>query len=459
MSFRSKLGRFFAAIAVIPAIAGGVVAFVVAPEARVPVALLTVGFVLAALVCGAVVGRLLTRRLATFVEATRRLSRGDFRPLAPFPRDDEFAGLAGEFNDMSAELRSKMEEAERKREELADTIRRVGDALATGVDRDGVVALAVRQAVDSCNAEVGRALPLAHGAFSACAVGEVPGDLQRAIEAAERDVFMVRPDVGSELLGALEGDDRAERTRRAVSAHGPGVHALSIGLRSLVDGPEYLGAISIARHGAAFTSEEEDLLEYLAGQAVVSIENASLHETVERQAVTDELTGLANVRAFTSFLDREIERRRRFDHPVGLVMIDLDDFKRVNDTYGHQQGDEVLAHVAWVLRDASRDLDMVVRYGGEELAVVLPQTDGSGAAQLAERMRRAIESLHVPRVGQSGTIEVTASFGVASVPENGLDRNELIAAADAALYAAKAGGKNRVERAGEALAEASARPR
>ena len=459
MSFRSRLGRFFAGIAVVPAIAGGVVAFVVAPEARVPVALLTVGFVLAALVCGAVVGRLLTRRLTTFVEATRRLSRGDFRPLAPFPRDDEFAGLAGEFNDMSAELRSKMEEAERKREELADTIRRVGDALATGVDRDGVVALAVRQAVDSCNAEVGRALPLAHGAFSACAVGEVPGDLQRAIEAAERDVFIVRPDVGSELLGALEGDDRAERTRRAVSAHGPGVHALSIGLRSLVDGPEYLGAISIARHGAAFTSEEEDLLEYLAGQAVVSIENASLHETVERQAVTDELTGLANVRAFTSFLDREIERRRRFDHPVGLVMIDLDDFKRVNDTYGHQQGDEVLAHVAWVLRDASRDLDMVVRYGGEELAVVLPQTDGSGAAQLAERMRRAIESLHVPRVGQSGTIEVTASFGVASVPENGLDRNELIAAADAALYAAKAGGKNRVERAGEALAEASARPR
>ena len=285
------------------------------------------------------------------------------------------------------------------------------------------------------------------------------GDLEQAIEAAERDVFVVRPDVGSELLGALEGDDRAERTRRAVSVHGPGLHALSIGLRSLVDGPEYLGAISIARHGNAFTGEEEDLLEYLAGQAVVSIENASLHETVERQAVTDELTGLANVRAFTSVLDREIERRRRFDHPVGLVMIDLDDFKRVNDTYGHQQGDEVLAHVAWVLREASRDLDTVVRYGGEELAVVLPQTEGSGAAQLAERMRRAIEGLHIPRVGASGTIEVTASFGVASVPENGADRNELIAAADAALYAAKTGGKNRVERAGLTLAEASGRPR
>jgi len=459
MSFRSRLGRFLASIVIAPALAAGVVAFVLAPGARLPVGLATVGVVVLALVAGFVLSHAVSRRIGTFVEGMRRLSHGDFRPLASLPADDEFAGLVGEFNEMSAELRAKMEDAERKREELAETIRRVGDALATGVDRDGVVALAVRQAVDACDAEVGRALPLAHGAFSGCAVGEVSGDLEKAIEAAERDAFMVRPDVGSELLGALEDDDRAERTRRAVSAHGPGVHALSIGLRSLVDGPEYLGAISIARHGSSFTGEEEDLLEYLAGQAVVSIENAGLHETVERQAVTDERTGLANVRAFMSILDREIERRRRFEHPVGLVMIDLDDFKRVNDTYGHQQGDEVLAHVAWVLRDASRDLDTVARYGGEELAVVLPQTDASGAAQLAERMRRAIENLRVPLVGGNGSIEVTASFGVASVPENADDRNDLIAAADAALYAAKAAGKNRVERAGMTLAEPSSRPR
>jgi GAF domain-containing protein len=125
----------------------------------------------------------------------------------------------------------------------------------------------------------------------------------------------------------LESDQSGERTRRAVSAQAGAAHALSIGLGSLVDGPEYLGAISIARHGERFTREEEELLEYLAGQAVVSIENASLHETVERQAVTDELTGLANVRAFTSVLDRELERSRRFETPLGLVILDLDDFK------------------------------------------------------------------------------------------------------------------------------------
>jgi diguanylate cyclase (GGDEF)-like protein len=244
-----------------------------------------------------------------------------------------------------------------------------------------------------------------------------------------------------------------------VAASARGAYALSIGLRSVVEGPEYLGAISIARGGEPFSRTEEELLEYLAGQAVVSIENAGLHEAVERQAVTDELTGLANVRAFTQILDMELERSRRFDTPVALVLLDIDDFKVVNDTHGHQQGDEVLAHVACVLRDLSRDLDVPARYGGEELAVVLSQTDADGAALLAERMRAAIESLEVPRVGGRGKVRVTASFGVASVPDSALDRPGLIAAADAALYRAKRAGKNRVERALEPVPEPSSPPR
>jgi diguanylate cyclase (GGDEF)-like protein len=404
-------------------------------------------FVLLALASATLVSRALTGQIATFLAAAQRLSRGDFRQLVPVHGNDEFAQLGREFNDMSEQLEAKIEEVERKRQELEETIRRVGDALATGLDRHGVVALAVRQAVDACEAEVGRALPLARGAFSSSEAGSVEGELKRVIELAERDVFVVRPDVGAELLGALEGDESAERTRRAVSAEARGVHALSIGLRSLVDGPEYLGAISIARRGQRFSREEEELLEYLAGQAVVSIENASLHEAVERQAVTDELTGLANVRAFMATLDRELERSRRFDTPLGLVMLDIDDFKRVNDTYGHQQGDEVLAQVAGVLRDLSRDLDAPARYGGEEMAVVLPQTDAEGAALLAERIREAVEALQVPRVRGGGTLSVTASFGVASVPDSAADRDRLIAAADAALYRAKRNGKNRVEQA------------
>ena len=119
----------------------------------------------------------------------------------------------------------------------------------------------------------------------------------------------------------------------------------------------------------------------------MSIENVDLHETVERQAVTDELTGLSNRRRFQEAMAAEVERSRRFGQPVGLVLLDLDDFKRVNDTYGHQQGDLVLREVARVLRETSREIDEPARYGGEELAVVLPGTDLEGAFNLAERVR------------------------------------------------------------------------
>ena len=428
-------------------------------ESRLLIAALLLVFVLFALASAALVSRALAGQITKFLDAARRLSRGDFRHPVPAEGGDEFAQLGREFNDMSFQLEAKIEEVERKRQELEETIRRVGDALATGLDRDGVIALAVRQAVDACDADAGRALPLANGAFSPHEVGTLTGPLERVIELAERDVFVVTADVGSDLLGALDGDETGERTRCAVSAEGSGFHALSIGLRSLVDGPEYLGAISIARGGTVFSREEEELLEYLAGQAVVSIENAGLHEAIERQAVTDELTGLANVRALMSILDREIERSRRFDTPLGLVMVDIDDFKVVNDTHGHQQGDEVLAHVAAVLRGMSRDLDVAARYGGEEIAVVLPQTDASGAELLAERMRAAVEELQVARVGGGGTLGVTASFGVAALPGDARDRSELIAAADSALYRAKRAGKNRVERASAPVAETSSPPR
>ncbi len=227
-------------------------------------------------------------------------------------------------------------------------------------------------------------------------------------------------------------------------------HAVAVQLRARLgrgSSPEYVGVVSIARRGREFGRQEEELLEYLAGQAVISIENADLHETVQRQAVTDELTGLANVRELHVVLDREIERSRRFESPLAFVMLDIDDFKQVNDVHGHQQGDEVLVQVASVLRELSRDIDEPARYGGEELAVVLPQTDGDGAALAAERMREAVEALRVMRLDGRGHLRVTASLGVASLPESAQDKRSLIASADEAPYRAKRARKNRVERA------------
>jgi diguanylate cyclase (GGDEF)-like protein len=217
---------------------------------------------------------------------------------------------------------------------------------------------------------------------------------------------------------------------------------------------ETVGAISIARRGGDFTIEQCDLFAYLTTQAAVSLENVDLHRRIQRQAITDELTGLSNVRHCHELLDQEIERAQRFENHIGLVMVDIDNFKSVNDTYGHPQGDLVLKEIARVLQEESRDIDFPARYGGEEMSVILPQTDIGGAAMLAERMREAIEELRVRRLDGAGVLKMTASFGVAALPGSATDKRYLIAVADEALYRAKRAGKNRVERA-SATPEAS----
>jgi diguanylate cyclase (GGDEF)-like protein len=216
---------------------------------------------------------------------------------------------------------------------------------------------------------------------------------------------------------------------------------------------EQVGVVSIARSGRDFDEGEYDLFAYLAGQAAISIENVDLHETVRRQALTDELTGLYNLRHFHDTLDAELERQRRFGTEVGLMMLDIDDFKKINDTFGHQQGDLVLIAVGRALQNLSRDIDEPARYGGEEMAVILPQTDVAGAELLAERMRAALAGIEIDRLDGGGRLRVTASFGVASLPANASDKDSLIAEADAALYRAKRGGKNRVGRAEPVTAE------
>ena len=222
------------------------------------------------------------------------------------------------------------------------------------------------------------------------------------------------------------------------------LYALSHPLRAQ-EGGRILGMLTVARASQGFSDGERELFAYLSHQAGVSIENVDLHETVQRQAVTDELTGLFNHRRFQEVIFQEVERAKRFEGDVGLIMLDIDNFKRVNDTYGHMQGDLVLREVARVLRESSREIDEPARYGGEEMAVALPGTDLDGAFNFAERVRHAIESLELPLIEGGGTLRVTASFGAAALEQgNGAaDKDALVAAADAALYRAKRSGKNR----------------
>jgi diguanylate cyclase (GGDEF)-like protein len=175
------------------------------------------------------------------------------------------------------------------------------------------------------------------------------------------------------------------------------------------------------------------------------LENVELHFQVRRQAVTDELTGLANHGRFQDLLSSEIEQVRRYGHPVGLIMLDIDDFKSINDTHGHQQGNVVLKHVAHVLLESSRDADTPARYGGEEMALILPHTELEGSYAIAERVRTAIEALWVPRLDHQGALRITASLGVSASSEG--HKDVLIAEADKALYVAKRRGKNQTVKA------------
>jgi diguanylate cyclase (GGDEF)-like protein len=191
--------------------------------------------------------------------------------------------------------------------------------------------------------------------------------------------------------------------------------------------------------GAGFTENDKTLVATMASQAAITIENARLYNL----AIFDGLTNLHVARYFHLYLEKELQRCRRYGGQVSLVMCDLDRFKSVNDTYGHQVGDLVLQKVAQVVRDAVRSIDVAARYGGEEFAVILPETDLEGANTFAERLRVKVESAPVPFRGR--TLPVTVSVGVASFPAHpATSKAQLVAVADRALYDAKHGGRNRV---------------
>ena len=188
-----------------------------------------------------------------------------------------------------------------------------------------------------------------------------------------------------------------------------------------------------------FSRDTRTLAEWLASQAGVALENARLHDIVQRQAITDDLTGLVNRRRFIEALDAEIERARRFDSPLAIVLADLDNFKQVNDEFGHHGGDLVLRAFADLIRLHVRDVDVSGRIGGEEFAILLPETDNAGAAHVAERMRRSLNDVSIPLRRRDDSRRVELRGCRAALGQSG---DDLMRAADTALYAAKAAGKN-----------------
>jgi diguanylate cyclase (GGDEF)-like protein len=192
----------------------------------------------------------------------------------------------------------------------------------------------------------------------------------------------------------------------------------------------------------AFGESVRPTLEVLASHVAVSLANARMFKRLEEMATTDGLTGLFNKRALVEMATQKIKSSTRFKKPLSVLVCDLDHFKKVNDTYGHDVGDIVIRGFGDVLKRTKRDTDVVARFGGEEFVVVCEETDAEGAALLAERIRSEIEAATFHST--EGPLKVTCSVGVATFPAAGRDWDTLFKATDEALYASKRGGRNRV---------------
>ena len=340
-------------------------------------------------------GRAIVSSIRRLVDAARAIARGDLKQRVPVQGRDELALLGRAFNDMAFQLQTRLQELASERARLREAIDRLGDALAATHDPEQLRRVLVETAVE------------ATGAVGGVVVG-----------------------VNNELVKVGSPDAGRERIEQPLLA-----------------GQVSYGSMMLFADN--FSDEDRMTAASLASQAVIALEAARLHRMVSNQALVDGLTGLANRRSCEETLNAELARTERFPGPLALVVADLDDFKEVNDRYGHQAGDVVLREFASLLRESVRDIDLAGRWGGEEFLLVLPGTDLEGATHVADRVRRALAGRIVLSV-DGEPIPVTASFGVAAYPQT-QTASALFAAADAALYEAKRTGKNRVSVASESV--------
>lgn len=218
---------------------------------------------------------------------------------------------------------------------------------------------------------------------------------------------------------------------------------------------QVLGVLNVeSRTPDAYGAADLTLLTTVAEQAAAAIGNARLHQQTHQMAITDGHTGLFNYRHFQEQMALLVRDSQLSGSPFALIMLDLDLFKRVNDTYGHPTGDAILQQVARILRDSCRSEDLLFRYGGEEFAIILPGSTGEAALLVADRVRERVSAYpFTTRTGRRVDFSITASLGVAAYPKDGLTHVDLVIAADKALYAAKTAGRNQVAKAGQGQIE------
>jgi diguanylate cyclase (GGDEF)-like protein len=384
-----------------------------------------------------VLARVITRPLEQLSEGAGAIAEGRFDYRIPVKHADEVGQVAAAFNEMSDRLSDTVGELYASRDQLHRAVRRVGETLRSTHDMKQMLESILNTAADAVGADAATMwmfTPTREELYPVAQRG-TPAGLSR-VKVGEGIVGLVAERATNIMT---DGTDNGARPARAEPVF-PVTIAVPIYSQDRI-----MGVLSAYRDepGFGFTQGDLETVEFLAEQGGAAIENVLLHEEAQRLSLTDQLTGAWNRRYFQMQFRQVLATAQRFDRPFSILMLDLDHFKLVNDTYGHPRGDTILVDFAGRVEKVLREVDTFARYGGEEFICLLSETDLEGAMTTAGKIQEAIKMRKFGGLGEE-PVSLTVSIGVASHPEHGRAFRPLIEAADQALYRAKQEGRDRV---------------
>ncbi|MDN5278695.1 MAG: hypothetical protein PWR01_2660 [Clostridiales bacterium] len=375
-----------------------------------------------------------TAPLSNLIKGAKEISSGDFSHEINPSSDDEIGDLTATFDEMRINLKNTKADLDYRILQLS-TLYEVGKAISSVLDFKKLQHIILETVVKVIKAEKG-SLMLLDDSERILSIGV-------AVGLSEDVTRETRLEIGQSIAGWVVDTRKplfvknVETDQAFLAIKKKNVKTGTLMCVPLLAKDKLLGALNVSKSvPESFSEKDFELFVNLANQAAIAIENARLY----RYAVTDEMTRLYNHRYFQQRLDEELLRADRYDNHVSLLILDVDHFKKFNDTYGHPEGDRVLKAVARLIEKSVREVDIVARYGGEEFVVICPEKNGEGSLVPAERIRHAVEEFDFRISGKH--VPITVSLGVACYPDQARSKPELIQKADYALYFSKQNGRN-----------------